>query len=127
LRSAELTPRIEDMMASVSFTLAEAIKYTLKALNEGRLSEAEELCRAILAVKEDSLDALHLLAVVQSKSGLWDVSVATYDRVLALRPVASPFMNSGGSMMPWQATIARWSYGRILRRPCSTAATPFRS
>ena len=73
-------------MATVTLTLPEALNRAVAAYKERRFADAEQLCRAILAVKQDVFDALHLLAVAQTMLGRWKDALATYDRVLALRP-----------------------------------------
>ena len=54
--------------------------------NRGNLKETEQLCQRIIAKKNNFFDALHLLAVVQTKLGKKDEALASYDRALKLRP-----------------------------------------
>jgi hypothetical protein len=42
-------------MASIMLTLPEALKRAIAAYNDGKFSEAERLCRAIIAAKPDFL------------------------------------------------------------------------
>src|SRR6516165_5741012 len=58
----------------------------IEAYNSGRLFDAEQLCREILAAKPDLFDALHLYAVLQSGLGRNEAAVAGYDRALTVRP-----------------------------------------
>ncbi len=58
----------------------------ISAFNSGRLIEAEELCERLVAAKHNDLDALHLLAVVQSRLGKRDKALVSYDRALKVRP-----------------------------------------
>src|SRR5262249_53078507 len=67
-------------------TLPDALRQALTAYSNGSFSEAQRLCHAILAAKPDSFDALHLLAVVQTRLGRLKDALASYDQALALRP-----------------------------------------
>src|SRR5262245_26898204 len=73
-------------MPSVTLTPPEALKRAIAAYNHSKFSEAERLCRAIIAAKPDSFDALHLLAVVETKLGRLKDALTSYDRALAVRP-----------------------------------------
>jgi tetratricopeptide (TPR) repeat protein len=73
-------------IAPATLTLPEALNRAVAAYKERRFAEAEQLCLAILAVKQDVFDALHLLAVAQTMSGHGNDALVTYDRALALRP-----------------------------------------
>ena len=58
----------------------------ISAYKERRFTEAEQLCRAVLASKKDSFDALHLLAAIQLTLGRWNDALVSYDRAVAMRP-----------------------------------------
>ena len=73
-------------MAEISLTLLEVMKRAVAAYQGGQLSEADRLVRAILSVKADNFDALHLLAVVKARQRRFDEALASYDRALAVRP-----------------------------------------
>ncbi len=73
-------------MAEVTLSLPEAIKRAAAAYEQGRLDEAEQLCRAILGVKADEFNALHLLAVVKCYRGQYAQAQANFERALAVRP-----------------------------------------
>src|SRR5258708_6617728 len=75
-------------MASITLTLPEALKRAIADYKDGKFSEAEQLCRIIIAAKPDFSDALHLLAVVQTKLGRGRLkdALSTYDRALAVQP-----------------------------------------
>ena len=65
---------------------AQALNRAISVYKAGNLVEVEQLCQEIIATNHDSFDALYLLAVVQSRLGKIDAALATYDRVLNLRP-----------------------------------------
>jgi tetratricopeptide (TPR) repeat protein len=70
--------------------LPEPLKRAFAAYQTGDLAGAEGLCRDILAKhnRNDAVyfDAIHLLAVVQSRSGRLAEALASYDEALAIRP-----------------------------------------
>ena len=73
-------------MTESALNLSQALSRAIAAYNAGQLVEAEQLCQQIINTKRDLFDALHLLAVVQSRLGKKDTALASYDRALALRP-----------------------------------------
>lgn len=73
-------------MAGVTLSLPEVIRRGAAAYEQGRFEDAEQFCRAILDVKADDFNALHLLAVVQSRRGLHTYAQANFARALAVRP-----------------------------------------
>jgi tetratricopeptide (TPR) repeat protein len=83
-------------MAKPTLNLSQALSRAISAYNAGKLVEAEQICQQIINIKRDLFDALHLLAVVQSRLGKKDTALASYDRALALRPdYAEAFSNRG--------------------------------
>lgn len=73
-------------MTGVTLTLPEVMKRAVAAYERGQLREADRLARAILGVKADCSDALHLIAVIKMREHRLDEAVACYDRALAVRP-----------------------------------------
>ena len=71
----------------------------ISAYNAGRLVEAEQMCQQIINAKRDLFDALHLLAVVQSRLGKKDVALASYDRALTLRPDYAEALSNRGNAL----------------------------
>ena len=69
-------------MADLTVMLNRAVA----AYNKGQLNEAEQLCQRIIAIKRNFFDALHLVAVVQSRLGKKDEALASFDRALKVRP-----------------------------------------
>jgi predicted O-linked N-acetylglucosamine transferase (SPINDLY family) len=78
--------RGEKTVSGSAVTLSQAMGNAVAAFKAGRLAEAEQLCNAIVAAKQEFVEAFHLLAVVQSSLGRLDDALASYDRALALRP-----------------------------------------
>ena len=83
-------------MAKLTLTLSQALSRAISAYNAGKLVEAEQLCQQIINAKPDLFDALHLLAVVQSRLGKKDTALASYDRALAVRPDYAEALSNRG-------------------------------
>jgi tetratricopeptide (TPR) repeat protein len=66
--------------------LALMLDHAFAAYNTGKLTEAERLCQRIITAEHNCFDALHILAVVQSRLGKKEEALASYDRALQLRP-----------------------------------------
>ncbi len=96
--------------------VGETMKRAVAAYQGGRLREADDLARAILCVKADCFDALHLIAVISTQQRRFDEALASYDRVLALRPDhADALCNRGATLHELQRfDEALASYDRAL-------------
>ncbi len=103
-------------MADVTPTLPEAMQRAVAAYQRGRLREADDLARAILGVKADYFDALHLIAVIRTRQRRLDEALASYDRALALRPDHAEALRNRGATLHklkrFDAALA--SYDRAL-------------
>src|SRR5215470_451465 len=86
-------------MPSVTLTLPEALKRAIAAYKHGEFSLAERLCRTIIAAKPDFFDALHLLAVVETKLGRLNDALTSYDRALAVRPDYAEALSNRGATL----------------------------
>jgi tetratricopeptide (TPR) repeat protein len=84
-------------MARITLTLPEALKRAIAAYNDGKFSEAEGLCRAIIAAKPDCFDALHLLAVLQTRLGRLKNALTSYDLALRVRPDCAEALSNRGA------------------------------
>jgi tetratricopeptide (TPR) repeat protein len=69
-----------------NLTLTQALRRAYSSLNAGKFDEVEAICRRIVETKPDHFDALHLLAIAQSRLGRTTAALASYDRALAVRP-----------------------------------------
>jgi protein O-GlcNAc transferase len=70
----------------MALTLPEALKRTSATYKDGKFSEAERLCHAVLAAKPDVFEAHQLLAVIQTRLGRRNDALSSYDRALLIRP-----------------------------------------
>jgi tetratricopeptide (TPR) repeat protein len=83
-------------MSNATPTFPEAMKRAVAAYEHGRLGEADDLARAILGVRPDYFDALHLIAVINARQRRFDEALANYDRALAVqRDHAEALCNRG--------------------------------
>jgi len=83
-------------MAKPTLNLSQALSRAMSAYNAGKLVEAEQICQQIINIKRDLFDALHLLAIVQSRQGKKDTALASYRRALALRPDSAEVLSNRG-------------------------------
>ena len=81
-------------MTNITLTLPEALKRALGDFREGKLAEAEKLCRQIISKKNDFFDATHMLAVVLARLGRNEEALKYYDQALALRPGHAEVLNN---------------------------------
>jgi len=79
--------------------LSQALSRAISAYNAGNLVEAEQLCEEIVNTTPDLVDALHILAVVQSSLGKNDTALSTYDRLLAVRPDHAEALSNRGVIL----------------------------
>jgi tetratricopeptide (TPR) repeat protein len=71
----------------------------LRESNEGRLKQAEELCRQILAANPSHAGTLHLLGIVASQSGRDELAVELVRRAICLNPSVACYHNSLGAFL----------------------------
>src|SRR5271166_6373384 len=86
-------------MESITTAPAETLNHAVTAYNDGKLVEAERLCHSIIAARPDFFDALLLLANVQIRLARRKDAIATYERVLALRPDDAVVLNNRGVVL----------------------------
>lgn len=83
-------------MSNVKLTPPEAYKHAVGAFQAGKLREAEQICQLIITAKNDFFDAIHLLAIVQSRLGRKSDALATFDRAIAVQPQNPEVYNNRG-------------------------------
>ena len=82
-----------------SLVAPKPFKKALAAYNRGDLAKAETLCLAALKSSPDFFDALHLLAIVRSRSGRHVQALAIFDKAIRLRPQDAELINNRGSAL----------------------------
>lgn len=75
-------------------TISEAMQVALRHHRAGRLDQAQEVCRRILAIEPTNSDALHLLGVIARQLGQHGVAVDYIGRAIALNPSVAAYHNS---------------------------------
>ena len=66
----------------------------------GRLAEAEQVYRQVLAASPDHADSLHMLGVIATQCGQPQASLICIDRAIALKPSAAMFhVNRGAALL----------------------------
>jgi protein O-GlcNAc transferase len=83
-------------MSRATLTLPQALDRAVSAYNAGNFVLAEQLCQQIVAAKHDFFDAVHLLAIVQSKLGRIDEALASFHRALLVQPNNAQALNNRG-------------------------------
>jgi hypothetical protein len=68
----------------------------MQCLAIGQVAEAEAVCRQILAVEPQNVDALHLLGVIASEAQQYGVAIAFIRKAIALEEKRAPFHASLG-------------------------------
>jgi tetratricopeptide (TPR) repeat protein len=86
-------------MTSAAISPPEALRRAVEAYNNGKFSEAERLCYPIIAAKHDFFEALHLLAVIQTRLGRRNDALASYERALATRPGDAKALRNFGILL----------------------------
>jgi len=92
------------------FIMQQAFHLALQHHQAGRLHEAEELYRQVLAHCPEHAEALHNLGVLAHQSGRYDVAIDLLRRCIAIKPnVAEAYTNLGNSLKDrgdWDEAIA---------------------
>jgi len=86
-------------MATDALTPADLFKQAMAAYQAGQLVEVERLCAAIFAADSEHFDATRLTAVVHYRRGRPAETLASYDRMLAIRPDYAEGHNNRGVVL----------------------------
>ena len=80
-------------------TIQQALETAFQHHQAGRLHEAEQLYRQILAQRPEQVDALHLLGIIAHQVGRHDTAVELIRRALARRPDFAEAHNNLGNAL----------------------------
>ena len=83
-------------MAESKLKLSEALTQASASQKVGNLIDAKRLCKAILDVKPDHLDALHLLSVVEYQHGNYENALHFVDKALVIKADYAEALNTRG-------------------------------
>jgi Tfp pilus assembly protein PilF len=93
------------LVCNITLTVSDLLNQAVRSYQVGHLDEAEGLCRAILRVDANHVEALYLLGVVQSRLGRSKEALASYDRVLVIKPDYAQVLTNRG--------VALWDLKRF--------------
>src|SRR5262245_50164686 len=86
-------------------TIDEALAAALAQHQAGRLAEAEQLGRSILAQQANHADAWHLLGVIGFQTRRYDMATDCIRRALALNPDDASAHNNLGNVLKEQGKL----------------------
>jgi tetratricopeptide (TPR) repeat protein len=92
------------LVHNITLTVFDLLNQAVRSYQVGHLDEAEGLCRTILRVDANHVEALYLLGVVQSRLGRSTEALASYDRVLAIKPDYAQVLTNRGAAL-WDLTF----------------------
>jgi protein O-GlcNAc transferase len=93
------------LVHNITLIVSDLLNQAVRSYQVGHLDEAEGLCRAILRVDANHVEALYLLGVVQSRLGHSKEALASYDKTLALKPDYAEVLTNRG--------VALWDLKRF--------------
>ncbi|HEY2534178.1 MAG TPA: tetratricopeptide repeat protein [Xanthobacteraceae bacterium] len=79
-------------------SVGEALLNADRCRNEGRLTEAEAVCRRILQAQPNSAEAEHLLGLIAHQSGKLGAAIEHVRRAIAIDPKVAPYHANLGEM-----------------------------
>src|SRR5580692_2089816 len=86
-------------MPKFKLSLSQALSRAISAYNAAQFTEAERLCQQLIETKPDFFDALHLLAIVQSRQGKADTALAHHQQALKVQPDSVEALNNCGVIL----------------------------
>ena len=103
-------------MSETKLRLSEATKEAIREYERGNLDDVVARCTAILVIKPDDFEVLHLLAVTLSRLKRLEEALRFYDRAIMLQPHHAEALNNRGMTLHElkKANEALDSYDRAL-------------
>jgi tetratricopeptide (TPR) repeat protein len=80
-------------------TLRVLLSEAFRCQQAGRLDEAEQLCRQVLAVDANHVDALHFLGLIAQQTGRLATAISMIGRAIALRNDVPSYYNNLGNAL----------------------------
>jgi protein O-GlcNAc transferase len=91
---------------------SESFEQAVQLLQAGRLTDAEQICRQIVAAKPNFADAWHLLGVIALQTGKNELAVDCLNRAVAANPADAEAFNNLGIALKnqnlWDEAIDRF-------------------
>jgi tetratricopeptide (TPR) repeat protein len=91
--------RIRFKIARVSSSSPNALQAAVNCLRQGRMTEAETLCRQFLGQRPNDFDALHLLGLIAAQTGRSEWAVDLLERAIRQRNDVAPVYNNLGNAL----------------------------
>jgi tetratricopeptide (TPR) repeat protein len=97
----------------------------LRLHRAGRLQEAEQVYRQVLAASPAHADSLHMLGVIAHQCGQPEAALGYFDRAISLKPSSAIFhVNRAAALLPlrqFDAALAACHHALHLKRNCADA------
>src|ERR1700722_715885 len=90
---------IQFKIAQVSSSNPSALQAAVNCLRQGRMAEAESLCRQLLGQRPNDFDALHLLGLIAAQTGRSELAVELLERAIRQRDDVAPAYNTLGNAL----------------------------
>jgi Flp pilus assembly protein TadD len=103
--------------AMQQITLDQALKIAFQHYEAGRLRQAEQVCRLILAKQPTHADTLNLLGVVAFGTGRTDLGLDLIRRAIVVNPASAEYQTNLGNLLRTvgQTTAAIEAYGNAIK------------
>jgi Flp pilus assembly protein TadD len=88
-----------DEPPSVDMSVGEAVQLGIRMHREGRVDDAMDVYRQILAAVPDQVDALHFLGVAEHQKGRSEKALELMDRAAKLAPDLPDVHNNRGNVL----------------------------
>ena len=110
-----------------NMSLEEVFALARQRHSEGNGIQAEHLCRQILAIQPNHVDALHFLGAMVADSNRIDEGLALIRRAINITPTAGGFTNLGNALSRVGqfnlAAEAFWQGGIVAATECACCST----
>jgi len=88
-------------------SISEALQIAVDHQRAGRLPEAEQICRQILAVEPNYADAWHVLGLIANQVGNWKAAAECIGRAVALNPADAEAHSNLGTVFKCQGNMVK--------------------
>ena len=100
MRGCYLCANGREIMSTRKHAIEAYFQSGVRLHGAGRLAEAENVYRQILATEPGHADSLHMLGVIASQCGQPQAALGCFDRAIALKPSAALFhVNRAGTLL----------------------------
>jgi len=86
-------------------SISDALQIAVDHQRAGRLPEAEQVCRQILAVEPNHADAWHVLGLIANQFGKWQAAAQCIERAVALNPADAEAHSNLGTVFKNQGNL----------------------